>query len=262
VKPVKKGNVAFASGYNRVKQTRHGFVIYNSSDEYVGRSFDTYGECIEQEVQYVLSLVGPDAVVMDVGANYGALTLPLARKVRHVYAFEPQREAFCALAGTLALNGLSNVTCENVALGSQAGFVRVPPLDLHATNNIGGVSMDTERMGPGYDVRAEQLDDYVARNRINRLDLIKIDVEGMEEQVLRGGVTTLRRLRPVLYVEADRPDKTPLLKAFILSLGYSLEPHEPPLFNPRNFFGNPDNVWERNIVSVNIVCRPGPGGPG
>ena len=44
MKPTRKGNVAFASGYNRVKQTRHGFVIYNSGDEYVGRSFDAYGE--------------------------------------------------------------------------------------------------------------------------------------------------------------------------------------------------------------------------
>jgi len=259
VKPTRKGNVAFASGYNRVKQTRHGFVIYNSGDEYVGRSFDAYGECVEAEVQYVLSLVTPDAVVMDVGANFGALTLPLARKVRQVFAFEPQREAFLALAGTMALNGLANVTCENVALGARPGFVRVPPLDFHGTNNIGGVSMDTERLGPGYDVRSETLDGYVERNGITRLDLVKVDVEGMEEQVLRGGVATLKRLRPILYLEADRPDKVPALKAFVAGLGYSLEPHEPPLFNPHNFFGNPANVWGRNIVSINLVCRPGPG---
>lgn len=260
MKPTRKGNVAFASGHHRIKMTRHGPVIYNASDEYVGRSFDAYGECIESEVQYLLSLVGPEAVVMDVGANFGAVTLPLARKVRHVYAFEPQREVFCALAGTLALNGLGNVTCENLALGAVPGFVRVPPLDYAATNNIGGLSMDTERLGPGYDVRTETLDDYAARNRVTRLDLVKIDVEGMEEMVLRGGAGTIRRLRPVLYVEADRPDKAPALKACIAALGYTMEAHEPPLFNPRNFFGNPENVWGRNIVSINLVCRPPAGG--
>jgi len=256
MKPTRKGNVAFGNGYNRIKQTRHGYVIYNVNDIYVGRSFDAYGECSEAEVQFVLSLIGEDAVAIDVGANYGALTLPLARKARHVYAFEPQREAFHALAGSLALNGLGNVTCENVALSDHPGFVRVPRLDYSVGNNVGGLSMDVDRMGSGYDVRAETLDDYVSRNRIMRLDLLKVDVEGMEEKVLRGGASAIRRLRPVMYIEADRPEKAGSLKAFVEGLGYRHEPHEPPLFNPRNYFGNTANVWDRNIVSINIVCRP------
>lgn len=262
MKPTKKGNVAFANGYNRIKQTRHGYMLYNSNDIYVGGSFDAYGEFSEAEVQFVLSLVNSDGIAMDIGANYGALTIPLARKARHVYAFEPQREAFYALAGSLALNCLSNVSCENVALADRPGFVRVPRLDLNAPNNIGGLSMNIDRMDPaGYDVRAETLDGYVARNQINRLDLLKIDVEGMEEQVLRGGAATIRRLRPVMYIEADRPDRVASLKACVAELGYTHEPHEPLLFSPSNFFNNPVNVWGRNIASFNMVCRPGPAGP-
>lgn len=257
MKPTKKGNVAFASGYNRIKQTRYGWMIYNPNDEYVGRSFDAYGECIEAEVQFLLGLVGPEAVVMDVGANYGAVTVPLARKVSHVHAFEPQREAFCALAGSLALNCLANVSCWNIALGATPGSIRVPALDYAAGNNIGGLSLDPGRTAPGYDVAVGTLDGYVERHGIMRLDLVKVDVEGMEEQVLRGGENALRRFRPLLYVEADRPDKVESLKACLRSLGYTLEPHEPPLFNPRNFFGNPVNVWGRSFVSINLLCRPG-----
>lgn len=257
MKPPKKGNVAFANGYNRIKLTRHGYMMYNSHDVYVGGSFDAYGEFSEQEVRFVLSLIGSDSVVMDIGANYGALTVPMARKAALVYAFEPQREAFYALAANLALNCLSNVVCENVAMADKPGAIRVPKLDLDAENNIGGLSMDLSGTTlTGYEVRAETLDDYVERNGIGRLDLLKIDVEGMEERVLRGGARAIRRLRPLMYVEADRPEKLAALRACITDLGYSLEEHNPPLFSPDNFFNNPKNVWGRQFVSLNLLCRP------
>lgn len=90
----------------------------------------------------MLALVGKDSVVMDVGADFGALTVPLAQKLAHVYAFEPQREAFYALAANMALSNLSNVTCENAVLAATAGLTRVPRLDFGASNKIGGLSLD------------------------------------------------------------------------------------------------------------------------
>ena len=260
MKPPKKGNVAFANGYNRVKLTRHGYMMYNANDRFVGRSLDAYGECCEEEVRFLLSLVGPDSVVLDVGANYGALTLPLARAARLVYAFEPQREVFCALAGNMALNCVANVVCENMALSDRAGTIKVPQLDFGAENNIGGLELDYrgESTQRTYAVRSETLDEYVARSQLPRIDLVKVDVEGMEAQVLRGARATLARFRPILYVENDREDKAPVLLALLAELGYAWEAHAPPLFNPRNFFGNPANVWGMNYVSTNLVCRPAP----
>lgn len=258
MKTPKKGNVAFANGYNRIKMTRYGYMLYNSHDMYVGRSFDAYGEFSEAEVTFVTSLLTPDSVAMDIGANYGALTVPMARKARSVYAFEPQRPAFYALAANLALNCLENVICENVALSDEEGFVRVPRLDFAAENNVGGLSMEPEDGASprGYMVRAGTLDDYVARNRIARLDFIKMDVEGMEELVLRGGENAIRSLKPLMYVEADRREKVQSLLKCLESFGYTAEQHAPPLFNPGNFFRNPNNVWGRNIVSLNLLCRP------
>lgn len=259
MKTPKKGNVAFASGYNRIKQTRYGYMMYNSNDTFVGGSFDAYGEFSEAEVRVVLALVGKDSVVMDIGANFGALTVPLAQKVAHVYAFEPQREAFYVLAANMALSNLSNVTCENAALAATAGLIRVPRLDFGASNNIGGLSLDlTRQSASGYEVRCETLDEYAGRYQIARLDLLKIDVEGMEEMVLRGGTGTIERLRPVMYIEADRGEKAPALRSLIQELGYTIEEHQPPLFSPDNFFRNPKNIWGRNFVSMNLLCRPLP----
>lgn len=252
--------VLLTSGYNRIKLTRHGYMLYNAHDAYVGCSLDTYGEFSEEEVACILSFLNPDSVVMDIGANYGALTVPMARRARLAYAFEPQRPVFYAMVANLALNCLDNVMCENMALADRPGFITVPRLDFAATNNIGGLAIGHPgTSGHGsYSVRADTLDDYVERNRIRRLDFIKVDVEGMEESVLRGGEKSIRALRPILYVEADRREKLPSLRAFLADLGYACEEHAPPLFNPANFFGHPRNVWDRNIISMNLLCRPGP----
>jgi FkbM family methyltransferase len=197
-----------AFGPHRIGETRYGPMMYNPRDTYVGGSIEAYGEFSPGETELLLSLIVADSVVMDVGANYGALTLPLARRARQVYAFEPQRPVFCALAATMVMNGLDNVICENVALGEKPGFITVPRLDFTTANNVGGLVLGHPGTGElgFYNVRAETLNEYVERNRIRRLDLLKIDVEGMEAEVLRGGAEAIRALRPVMYIEADRQE--------------------------------------------------------
>src|SRR5262249_40109323 len=82
-----------------------------------------------------------------------------------------------------------------------------------------------------------------------------IDVEGMERAVLEGAAQTIARCKPVLYVENDRPEKSPALIRTIDGLGFDLYWHCPPLFNPGNFGGNPTNIFGQ-IVSMNMLCVP------
>ena len=88
-----------------------------------------------------------------------------------------------------------------------------------------------------------------------RCDLLKIDVEGMEGEVLAGATSTITRYRPVLYVENDREEKSAPLIEGLLSLDYELFWHLPLPFNPENFFGHTANVFE-GIVSFNILGVP------
>lgn len=260
MKPTKKGNVALTSGYNRIKQTKYGYMMYNSHDVYVGGSFDSYGEFSDHEVRFVCSQIKPDHVVMDIGANYGALTIPMARCAKEVYAFEPQRPAFAAMAANVALNNLENVICENAGLSNHGGFIEVPRLNFNIANNIGGLSMK-EALPPGtecptYTVKCTTLDQYASDMNITKLDFIKMDVEGMEELVLRGGESTIRKLKPLMYIEADREDRKESLISFISSLGYDMAYHNPPLFSSDNYFNNKTNIWGRPIVSINLMCTP------
>ncbi len=239
----------------RLKQCRHGLMSYFKHDQYVGRSFDVYGEFSESETSLFKEAVQPGDIVVEVGANIGSHTLFLAQSVGSqgaVLAFEPQRRVFQMLCGNLALNGIENVRALQMGLGDGDGVAKIPALSFAQTVNVGGVSLASTEAAPDWeDVEVRTLDSF----NLPRLDFLKIDVEGMEEQVLRGAEQTIRRCRPLLYVENDREDKSESLLRYMLSLGYRLWWHLPIMYNEDNFFGNKENIFP-GIVSINVFGVP------
>jgi FkbM family methyltransferase len=209
-----------------------------------------YGEFSEGEVDLFRQVVQPGQVVIEVGANIGAHTVFLAKQVGTsgvVVAFEPQRLVFQTLCANVSLNSLPNVVALQQAVGAEPGTVKVPELDWNRENNFGGLSLGEYEKGD--DVPVVTLDSL----KMRRCDFIKVDVEGMEEQALRGGEGLIRRLKPVLYVENDRLEKSDSLIRYIDSLGYRMYWHKPPYFNRNNFLGNSHDVFPR-IVSLNMLC--------
>lgn len=98
--------------FNRLKQCRHGMMLYNLNDIYIGRSLDLYGEFSEGEIRVFQQLVKPGQTILEVGANIGAHTVWLAQAVGPtgvVMAFEPQRIVHQTLCANLALNNIFNV---------------------------------------------------------------------------------------------------------------------------------------------------------
>ena len=71
----------FINEYTALKECRHGFFLYNRNDTFIGRSLDLYGEWCEGELVALFQIVQPGQVVIDVGANIGTHTVPLAKKV-------------------------------------------------------------------------------------------------------------------------------------------------------------------------------------
>lgn len=241
-----------SSGSTHVKKCRHGFLAYLVTDQYVGRSIDRYGEYSEAEVGLFAQIVQPGATVLEVGANLGAHTVPLARMVGprgRVFAFEPQRMVFQILCANAALNALSQVFAQQVAVGADAGSVLIPPLDAGVVQNFG--SLGHTAWGKG---------DRVPRITIDGMELdacqfIKIDVEGMEGAVLQGAEGTIMKYRPAMYIENDREEQSPALITRLKKLGYRMYWHTPPLYNPANFYGERENVFP-TIVSINLLCLP------
>ncbi len=236
----------------RLKQCRHGAMLYVAGDQYVGRSLDLYGEFSEGEATVFGQILKPGMVAVDAGANIGCHTVSMARHVAPkgaVFAFEAQRIVHQMLCANVALNGLLNVVTHHAALGGQAGEIIVPQIDYAKGGNYGGLALGEFKRG-----------ETVTMETIDGLDLpachlIKIDVEGMELEVLKGSVETITRYQPLLYVENDRRDRSPALIEWLLSQDYRLFWHLPRLFNPDNFFGNGDNVFDR-LISRNMFCLP------
>lgn len=123
-------------------------------------------------------------------------------------------------------------------------------LDYTRAKNFGGVSLNSS-MVSGETMPLLTLDDL----QLECCHLIKIDVEGMEGEVLKGARQTIQRFRPVLYVENDREEKSSAFIEQIQRLGYRLWEHTPPLFNPKNFARNRENLFSQ-IRSVNMLCLP------
>jgi len=233
--------------------TRHGQMLAFPGDPFVTRCLEIYGEFSQAEWTLLEQLIKPGMVVVEVGANIGAHTVAMAKACRPgvLYAFEPQRRVFQVLCANLALNDVDNVIARPEACGAEPGFAVVPPMDYASESNFGGVSLEPAGQ-PGETVRVMPLDEL----GLTRCNLIKADVEGFELQVLAGAAETIARCRPLLYVENDRAEHRRALIAKVHEMGYRMFWHTPPLAGPGNFNGVERLAFERNYISLNMLCLP------
>lgn len=157
------------------------------------------------------TVITPRSIVMDVGGHAGQMTklfAGLAHKGQ-VYTFEPGSYAFSILSKTKALKCLSNVTLINQGLSSVPGEV-VLQVPLKRSGSMGfGISHivenDESASSPSFreTITVTTLDAFVKSQNLERLDFIKIDVEGHELEVLKGGLETFKNLKPSLMIEVN-----------------------------------------------------------
>lgn len=224
-------------------------MLYNKNDIFIGGALQRYGEFSAAELFLFEQLIGAEDVVVEAGANIGAHTVQLSRMAETVYAFEPQRIVFQTLCANLALNQRDNVYARQAALGAAAGALVVPELSPSRRASFGSLSLGDCTVGES--VPMVTLDSL----GLPACRFIKVDVEGMESAVLRGAAATISRCRPLIYVENDREDASRELIELIDGFGYVAYWHFPPLFNPRNFAGDAENIFP-GVVSINMLCAP------
>lgn len=245
----------------RLRRCRHGLMLYPNHDMYVGRSLDVYGEYMQSEMDLFAHFVKPGTVVLDIGGNLGASAVPLARFVGdtgRVFSFEPQRLCFAFLQANIALNNLHQLSAYYLAMGEKSGRIKVPYLNTQKTINLGGLSVADSQKGEI--VTCTTLDSFT----LPRCDFIKIDVEGMEIDTLKGGANFIAKHRPILFVEDDRADKSAALRKLLCAYDYRLYFIHTPIFNPQNYFSVADNIFtvqakdgrRCNVVCVNLLCIP------
>jgi FkbM family methyltransferase len=181
-------------------------------------------------------LVKPGDVVFDIGANIGAHTLGLARSAGptgQVYAFEPSAFAFEKLKCNLALNPAleaHTLPLQVFLVAQSAERIRG---EIYASWPLDGdASVHPKHRGRLVTTDGavtDTLDQFVGRQGIDRLNLIKLDVDGHELPVLRGGLKVLKRFRPILvmemspYVHAENKQSFAELVSLLRETGYALQ---------------------------------------
>lgn len=221
--------------------TNHGSMIVNRHDHHEGQgyAFGVGHQLLEtgsfdaNEVDLALVLLsarqrhfGPGVVALDGGANVGVHTVEWARHMHgwgRVIAFEAQEYVYYALAGNVALNNCWNATAHWAALGAQPGFMEVPVPDYSRPASFGSLELRPRGLRTefiGQDVSYEPEDcvrtPVVAIDGLDleRVDFFKVDVEGMELEVLAGAQATIERCRPIVMVEVIKSDEAALQKFF------------------------------------------------
>ena len=241
------------NNFNKLVNTKHGPMLVNKNDIFIGRSLITYGEISEAENNIYRQLCQTGDTVVEVGANIGSHSLAIAKSIGvagKLFCYEPQRLVFQTLNANLALNSITNTSTYQLAVGSKKATIYIPELDNTAQNNFGGFTLKDTEDGVKTDV--VKLDTHL---NIESLKLLKIDVEGMEIDVIKGAKKIIKKHQPIIYCENDRQEKSQELLELIYSLGYEIYWHLPTLFNPNNFNKIKENIF-KNLVSVNILCLP------
>lgn len=266
------------NAFNRLKPCRHGLMLYNPLDWYIGRSLEVYGEWAEKKVKLWALFIQEGDVSIDVGAHVGTLTLPLAKLVGvsgRVLAFEPFSPSFTALAANVALNSLENVELQRKVLAHKTGrmqmnrgilafqqhdFFNYGSMDFHGldisdldSGPVKGRGSNSTSLWDNYEVM--KLDSLA----LPRLDFLKVDAEEMEPEVLRGAQKLLGEFKPLIFVEYRNPKqrKSKLLQ-FMKKMHYECVLVRLPIFNEQNFRMHQEDIWNSgrgSIVNFNLFCK-------
>lgn len=157
---------------------------------------------IDFDRESLLGFIKPDSYILDIGANIGDTTLQMAKKLNgrgQIFSFEPSPAVFERMKTNVSLNSFRNITLFNEGMGDEVGVLN---LISHGNNHSGGAFISKDANN-AIKVAVTTIDKFVAEHNLSKLDFLKIDTEGFEVFVLKGGVNTFRNLKPEMFIEVS-----------------------------------------------------------
>jgi len=222
------------TGYTHIVPFKYGHAhkfLCLKNDPWNSAFIERNGEYSEDEVDVFRTFVAPGSVAIDGGALFGAHTVALASLAAVVYAFEPQRIPFQILCANLQLNSLPNVMAAECALSDDSGRVKIADLDP-----LVGPHYGLTKIGSG-DCSVWQSPIDSIPFVVDRLDFIKLDVEGSELRALRGAEGTISLRHPTLYLEFQSHEEE--LRKMLKGWGYECWLHYARPEREPNYNGTP-----------------------
>ncbi|ALK09916.1 FkbM family methyltransferase [Blastochloris viridis] len=233
--------VAVSTNHGTMLVNRHDYRITNAGGYGVGFQLLNRSAFDPDEVDLALQLLrtrrenfGDGVVAIDCGANVGVHTIEWARAMYgwgEVIAFEAQERVFYALAGNIALNNCFNARALWAAVGENIGTIRVPKPNYLVASSFGSLEIRKTDTNEFIGQNIDYSDSGTIETRmmpidalgLQRLDFIKIDIEGMELEALKGARKSLEAFKPQLIIEKIKANEGELA-AFVSEFGYNVYP--------------------------------------
>jgi FkbM family methyltransferase len=228
--------------------TDHGTLIVNRFDQMIVGGNAGFGVGLQllenahfdpDEVHLLLRALdlrrqcyGDGVVAIDCGANVGVHTIEWAKHMTGwgaVLAIEAQERIYYALAGNIAINNCFNARAMHAAVSDRAGTMKIPVPDYSVAASFGSLELKkrdgNEFIGQAIDYSEHKMVEVptVSIDSLNltRVDLIKIDIEGMEMEALAGAAHCIGAMRPILLIETIKSDKD-AIAAWLNNLDYTI----------------------------------------
>jgi FkbM family methyltransferase len=182
-----------------------------------------------------------EPIIFDIGANIGTFTTWMSKAFPKgkVYSFEPQRQVFQMLSGNAAINNLYNVYTYNIGLGKENTKVEFEEPNYFEKNDFGTFSLVENVISQTTNnkivVQINTLDWFVEYYNIPKVHLLKIDVEGMDLDVLIGGQNTIKKHFPIIFIEHSDNRKSIIAEI-------------------KNFLDTFE--YEYHTIGNNVLCKP------
>ena len=211
-------NIKLANG----NYARKGYILPQKDMEISVLEYRHGLDCVEHPEKF------KDKDIIDVGGYIGDSAIVFSELTcKNIHTFEPCEEEYNKILKTIKLNGKSNIIPNNFALGAEKKTEVIKCDDLGAA--IESVSNYTLPDIPVADIKVSTLDKYVKDNNL-QVGLIKVDIEGYEQEFLKGALETIRTQKPTLILSiyhnaSDFFDIKPLIEN--LDLGYKFKVHKP-----------------------------------
>jgi FkbM family methyltransferase len=221
-------------GLSAVADTWIGILQYFPDQEPAGRSIGWYGEFLRSQADFLAAIIQPGATVIEAAGGIGVHTLALAAAIGsagHLIVFESRRPMHRALLRNLSSNRVAGVTVLERMLGRRINeLVRQPaPSDP-------GTMRESSSQG-------QTLVDVLDDHKLQRLDLLKTNLDANALQVLEGASDTLWRLRPLLFLATNDEAGLTVLAQRVKQMSYRCWRHETALFNPNNFNRRVEDIF-------------------
>lgn len=184
------------------------------------RDVNRYGYEPEMKILSIIPHSGLTAI--DVGAHLGNWTFKMSKVFSSVYSFEPN----IFLSDLLERSGLDNVIVQNIALSSNSGFseLRLPIVNEIVRFGNGSLNPITDFIFDRQITQAVKLSTLDSYNLTN-IGIIKIDVEGHELNVLKGGLNTIKQSKPIMVIEINNNEIETIKKILNLFDKFAYKPY-------------------------------------